>query len=118
MSSGMNPWRAPKRQRPTGFARFAVAAALWSSPGIDKYPDDAGYRRSRPHALDHGAPPSPSRASLRRAGPPDFDAELEQLSMDPWRPPARIGDAHLPEPLSYFQRHLTPLTKTTPLTTP
>src|SRR5476649_1288634 len=32
---------------------------------------------------------------LGHAGLPDFDTELEQLSMDPWSFPERIGDAHL-----------------------
>src|SRR5260370_23370360 len=34
---------------------------------------------------------------LGHAGLSDFDAELEELAMDPWRSPQRIGDAHLPD---------------------
>src|SRR3979411_2048687 len=33
------------------------------------------------------------------AGLSDIDAELEQLSMNPWSPPERIGDAHLADQL-------------------
>jgi hypothetical protein len=36
---------------------------------------------------------------------PDFDADLEQLSMDPRRSPQRIGNAHLADKLAYLQRN-------------
>src|ERR1700692_790624 len=45
---------------------------------------------------------------LGHAGLPDFDTELEQLAMDPWSSPERIGDAHPAEQLSYFERHRGP----------
>jgi len=34
---------------------------------------------------------------------PDFDAELEQLSMDPRRSPQRISNAHLVDKLAYVR---------------
>jgi hypothetical protein len=33
----------------------------------------------------------------------DIDSELEQLSVDPRRPPQRIGDAHLADKLAYLR---------------
>src|SRR5713226_6525956 len=36
---------------------------------------------------------------------PDFDADLEQLSMDPRRSPQRVGNAHLADKLAYLQRY-------------
>jgi hypothetical protein len=47
---------------------------------------------------------------LGHAGLPDFDTELEQLSLDPWSSPERIGDAHLANQLSHFERHREPAT--------
>src|SRR6478735_2212138 len=41
---------------------------------------------------------------------PDFDADLEQLSMDPRRSPQRIGNAHLADKLAYLQRNCWPVT--------
>src|ERR1700687_3881862 len=38
---------------------------------------------------------------LGHAGLPDFDTELEQLSMDPWSSPERLGDAHLADKLAF-----------------
>jgi hypothetical protein len=35
----------------------------------------------------------------------DFDAELEQLAMNPWCTPERIGDAHLPDQLTNLAIH-------------
>src|SRR3982074_3040880 len=35
----------------------------------------------------------------------DRDVELEQLSMDPWRSPQRVSDAHLADKIAYFQRN-------------
>src|SRR6476620_11877093 len=39
------------------------------------------------------------------AGLADLDAELKQLAMDPRRSPQRVGDAHLADQPSYFDRH-------------
>src|SRR5260370_17869220 len=36
---------------------------------------------------------------------PDFDAELEQLSMDPGRSPQRVGNAHLADKLAHLLRY-------------
>src|SRR5258708_4503455 len=36
---------------------------------------------------------------------PDFDAELEQLSMDPRRSPQRVGNAHLADKLAHLLRY-------------
>src|SRR5260370_10898094 len=44
------------------------------------------------------------------AGLSDIDAELEQLSMNPRRPPQRIGNAHLADKLAYLQRNCWPAT--------
>src|SRR5450759_1773048 len=55
---------------------------------------------------------------LGHAGLPDFDTELEQLSMDPWSSPERIGDAHLADQLSYFERHRGPATTASRLPAP
>ena len=33
----------------------------------------------------------------------DRDAEFQQLSMDPWRSPQGVGDAHLADQSAYFQ---------------
>src|ERR1700737_2569314 len=55
---------------------------------------------------------------LGHAGLPDFDTELEQLSMDPWSSPERIGDAHLADQLSYFERHRGPATMASRLPAP
>src|SRR5712671_4025280 len=41
---------------------------------------------------------------------PDFDDDLEQLSMDPRRAPQRIGNAHLAHKLAYLQRNCWPAT--------
>lgn len=38
----------------------------------------------------------------------DIDAELEQLTMDPWFSPQRIGNAYLADQLAYFQQHRRP----------
>src|SRR6267378_5222602 len=40
----------------------------------------------------------------------DRDVELEQLSMDPWRSPQWVGDAHLADQSAYFQRNCWPAT--------
>src|SRR6202011_6204082 len=45
---------------------------------------------------------------LGHAGLPDFDTEIEQLSMDPRRSPQRIGNAHLADKLAYLQRNCWP----------
>jgi hypothetical protein len=36
---------------------------------------------------------------------PDFDADLEQLSMDPRRSPQRVGNAHLADKPAYLLRY-------------
>src|ERR1700687_261561 len=36
---------------------------------------------------------------------PDFDTDLDQLSMDPRRSPQRVGNAHLADKLAYLQRY-------------
>ena len=36
---------------------------------------------------------------------PDFDAELEQLSMDPRRSPQRVGNVHLADKLAHLLRY-------------
>src|SRR5262245_50052394 len=46
-------------------------------------------------ALGRGS--SPARHILGDARLPNVDAELEQLAVDAWRTPQRIGDAHLPD---------------------
>src|ERR1700716_26654 len=48
-----------------------------------------------------GRRPSTRGHILGYAGLPNFDTELEQLSMNPWSSPERIGDAHLADQLSY-----------------
>src|SRR5258706_3029636 len=40
----------------------------------------------------------------------DRNVELEQLSMDPWRSPQRIGNAHLADQPAYFQGNCWPTT--------
>src|SRR5262245_26120446 len=40
---------------------------------------------------------SPARHILGDASLPNVDAELEQLAVDAWRTPQRIGDTHLPD---------------------
>src|SRR5258708_16394127 len=40
----------------------------------------------------------------------DRDVELEQLSMDPWRSPQWVGDAHLVDQSAYFPRNCWPAT--------
>src|ERR1700758_4978163 len=47
----------------------------------------------------------PPRHVLGDAGLADVDAELEKLSMDSWRSPQRVGDAHLADQPANFQRH-------------
>src|SRR3979411_609230 len=47
---------------------------------------------------------------LGHAGLPDFDADLEQLSVDPRRSPQRIGNAHLADKPAYLQRNCWPAT--------
>src|SRR3984893_14858922 len=39
------------------------------------------------------------------AGLADLDSELKQLAMDPRRSPQRIGNAHLADQPSYFDRN-------------
>src|SRR5262249_53956780 len=46
-------------------------------------------------ALGRGS--SPARHILGDASLPNVDAELEQLAVDAWRTPQRIGDTHLPD---------------------
>src|ERR1700681_40922 len=65
-----------------------------------------------------GRRPSTRGHILGYAGLPDFDTELEQLSMDPWSSPERIGDAHLADQLSYFERHCGPATMASRLPAP
>ncbi len=59
---------------------------------------------------DKGSPPLGRRVSspdhvFGDAGLADLDAELEQLAMDPRRSPQRIGNAHLADQPSYFDRN-------------
>src|SRR6266404_4706333 len=49
---------------------------------------------------------------------PDFDAELEQLSMDPRRSPQRISNAHLVDKLAYVRGHSWSATTTSRLPAP
>src|SRR5258706_6141567 len=49
---------------------------------------------------------------------PDFDAELEQLSMDPWRSPQRICNAHLVDKLAYVRWYSWSATTTSRLPAP
>ena len=51
---------------------------------------------SAQHRLEADAA-SPARHILGDASLPDVDAELEQLAVDAWRTPQRIGDTHLPD---------------------
>src|SRR6266849_7342433 len=44
------------------------------------------------------------------AGLSDRDVELEQLSMDPWRSPQWVDDAHFADQSAYFQRNCWPST--------
>ena len=48
----------------------------------------------------------------------DIDAELEQLPVDPWRAPQRIGNAHLTDQLADRRRHARPATTAARLQTP
>src|ERR1700739_3722471 len=57
-----------------------------------------------PSAWSRGRPPPP-RHVLGDAGLADLDAELEQLAMDSWRSPQRVGDAHLADQPANFQRY-------------
>jgi hypothetical protein len=47
----------------------------------------------------------PPRHILGHAGLADLDAELEKLSIDSWCPSQRVGDAHLADQPSNFQRY-------------
>src|SRR6266404_5859222 len=49
---------------------------------------------------------------------PDFDAELEQLPMDPRRSPQRISNAHLADKLAYVRRYIWSATTTSRLPAP
>src|SRR5882672_8542049 len=49
---------------------------------------------------------------------PDFDPELEQLSMDPRRSPQRISNAHLADKLAYLRRYIWSATTTSRLPAP
>src|SRR6266404_2755511 len=49
---------------------------------------------------------------------PDFDAELEQLSMDPRCAPQRISDAHPADKLAYLRRYSWSATTTSRLPAP
>jgi hypothetical protein len=55
---------------------------------------------------DKGSPALGRRVSSpdHDAGLADLDAELKQLAMDPRRSPQRIGNAHLADQPSYFDR--------------
>ena len=44
----------------------------------------------------------------RPRSPANFDAELEEFTVDPGRAPEGIGKAHFPDQLAYFERHLWP----------
>jgi hypothetical protein len=48
----------------------------------------------------------------------DRNVELEQLSMDPWRSPQRIGNAHLADQPADFQRNCWPATARSRLPAP
>jgi hypothetical protein len=48
----------------------------------------------------------------------DIDADLEKLAVDARRPPEWIGDAHLADQLSYFERHRRPATTASRLPAP
>src|SRR5260370_819433 len=52
------------------------------------------------------------------AGMPNFDTEIEQLSMNPWNSPERIGDDHLADQHSYFERHRLTATAASRIPTP
>ena len=52
------------------------------------------------------------------AGLSDRDVELEQLSMDPWRSPQWVGDAHLADQSAYFQWNCWPATTRSRLPAP
>src|SRR5260370_34727121 len=49
---------------------------------------------------------------------PDFDAELEQLSMEPRRSPQRISNAHLVDKLAYVRGYSWSATTTSRLPAP
>jgi hypothetical protein len=65
-----------------------------------------------------GRRPSTRGHILGYAGLPNFDTELEQLSMNPWSSPERIADAHLADQLSYFERRRGPATTASRLPAP
>src|SRR5260370_362850 len=48
----------------------------------------------------------------------DRDVELEQLSMDPWRSPQWVSDAHLADQPAYFPRNCWPATTRSRLPAP
>jgi hypothetical protein len=48
----------------------------------------------------------------------DRDVELQQLSMDPWRSPQWVGDAHLVDQSAHFQRNCWPATTRSRLPAP
>src|SRR5246500_3178530 len=48
----------------------------------------------------------------------DRDAEFQQLSMDPWRSPQGVGDAHLADQPAYLQRNWWPATTRSRLPAP
>jgi hypothetical protein len=48
----------------------------------------------------------------------DRDVEFQQLSMDPWRSPQGVGDAHLANQSAYFQRNWWPATTRSRLPAP
>jgi hypothetical protein len=48
----------------------------------------------------------------------DIDADLEKLAVDARRPPEWIGDAHLADQLSYFERHRRPASTASRLPAP
>ena len=48
----------------------------------------------------------------------DRDAEFQQLSVDPWRSPQWVGDAHLADQSAYFQRNWWPATTRSRLPAP
>jgi len=48
----------------------------------------------------------------------DRDAEFQQLSMDSWRSPQGVGDAHLADQSAYFQRNWWPATTRSRLPAP
>src|SRR5260370_36317624 len=79
----------------------------------------AGLAR-RQTGRDHSLPPGPGRAAppicsdliydrhniLCNGGLPDIDAELEKLTMNPWCAPQWVGETHLANEMTDFQRCL------------